>query len=134
MSDDTQPLAPYLERAAYIAAEPGATFRSVLAEGAGVMAALKENYPDRYEALRAADARWTASGRSPHTVRTAPVQTTPNPRPAPAEPVVNVPDPASIKSMRDLTQAGAAAFNAFQEQHPDEYAELARAAGMPVRS
>lgn len=132
MSDtnETSTPSPWAARAAFIAAEPSATFESVYAEGPGVMAELKENYPDRYNALFAAHTNWQRAGRPASGIRTAPVQTAPAPRPAPVAPQVAAPDPAGIATMRDLTRLGATAFNAFKAQHPDRFDELARAVGI----
>ncbi len=127
---DGETSSPYAERAAYVAANPDATFQSLIAEGPGVLAELNRNYPDRFEALHRAHLQWHAAGRPSSGIRTAPVQLAPAPRPEPVEPTVPAPDPASIRSMRDLVRLGAGAFNAFFKQHPERYAELAKAAGI----
>lgn len=131
MSDTTPTTGPAVARAAFIAAEPSATFASVLAEDPGVVAELKANYPDRFEALEAAHMGWIAAGRPASGIRTAPVQTAPAPRPAPAQPRVQTPDPATA-SLHDLRDPRV--FAAFAAEHPDRLSELVAASRGSART
>ena len=102
-------------------------------EGPGVRAAMKRDFPDRSDALEMAHSRWTRAGRPAGMVRTSAPATTPNPRPEPEPaPQVPAPDPATVKTMSDLVRAGASAFVAFQREHPERFAALAAAAGVPA--
>ena len=128
MSDDTPTPDPYSQRhsqrAAYLAAMPEATWEHVMAEGAGVRAAIIRDFPERAQALEQADARWKRAGKPAAMVRTSPPATVPTPRPEPVPVPVTVPDPAEIKSIRDLLARGPLALHAFKEAHPAEFAAL----------
>ena len=124
MSDDTPTPDPYSHRAAYLAAMPDATWQHVMAEGAGVRAAIIRDFPERAQALEEADARWKHAGRPAAMVRTAPVATEPNPRPEPVPVRVETPAPADIKTMGDLLARGPVAFTLFRNAHPAEFAAL----------
>lgn len=112
------------DRAAYLAAAPEVTFRDVLRESPAVVAALRQNYAGRWDALESADAAWNAAGRPAGMLRTAPVATGSDPRPAPRPELVPLPDPATatLKDIRDPR-----VFAAFAAAHPDRLSELVAA-------
>ena len=124
MSDDSPTLETYATRAAFLAGEPSATWENVMAEGPGVFAAIKRDYPERAEALEQADARWKRAGRPAGMLRTSAPATVPTPRPDPQPVPVTVPDPAEIKSVRDLLSRGPVALHAFKQTYPAEFAAL----------
>lgn|GEM_PF-3194022 len=133
MSDDTPTPDPVTARAAFLAAEPSTTWEALMHEGPAVYATVKENYPDRFEALEQAHARWRSAGKPASMVRTSAPVTVPNPRPVPEPVPVEIPDPSAVGSLRDLLPFGPHGFNEFKARHPEAFDRLAAAAGMPVR-